>query len=204
MKRLFLILFVLVAFVSTSFAADKAAAPAKGKAEKAAPAKAEKAAPAKAAPAKAEKPAEAKEEKPAEAKEPEKAAEKPKPKPMPGFVGKVVMTDTVFNSVSVQRGKEVVTFDIANAKFKGYKNFDQVNVGDKVSMLYKKGSLTMVKIAGAKKAKAEKKEGVKAKKPAKKEKKEAVEEQKPAEEKKPEAKKPAKKEKKEEKKEEKK
>ena len=41
MKRLFLILFVLVAFVGISFAADKAAAPVKGKAEKAAPAKAE-------------------------------------------------------------------------------------------------------------------------------------------------------------------
>jgi competence protein ComEA len=41
MKKLFVILFVLMAFVSTSFAADKAAAPAKGKAEKAAPAKVE-------------------------------------------------------------------------------------------------------------------------------------------------------------------
>jgi hyperosmotically inducible periplasmic protein len=39
MKKLFVILFVLMAFVSTSFAADKAAAPVKGKAEKAAPAK---------------------------------------------------------------------------------------------------------------------------------------------------------------------
>jgi osmotically-inducible protein OsmY len=41
MKKLFVVLFVLMAFVSTSFAADKAAAPAKGKAEKAAPAKAD-------------------------------------------------------------------------------------------------------------------------------------------------------------------
>ncbi len=159
-----LVLLVGIAFVSAGFAQEKAKAPEK---PKAAPEK----------PAKAEKPAPAKEEKPAEAKEPEKAAEKPKPKPMPGFNGKVVMTDTVFKTVSVERGKQAVTFDISNAKFKGYKNFDQVQTGDKVSMQYKKGALTMIKIAGAKKAKAAKKEGAVEKKPAKKEKVEKKEAQ---------------------------
>lgn len=171
-----LVLLVGIAFVSTGFAQEKAKAPEKAKAAPEKPA--------------AEKPAPAKEEKPAEAKEPEKAAEKPKPKPMPGFAGKVIATDTVFKTVTVERGKQAVTFDIADAKLKGYKNSDQITVGDKVSMLYKKGALTVIKIAGAKKAKAEKA----VKKPAKKEKKEGAEEAKPADEKKP-----AKKEKKEKK-----
>ncbi len=141
-----LVLLISVAFVGTGFAQEKAKAPEK--------------------PA-VDKPAAATEEKPAEAQAPEKAAEKPKPKPMPGFVGKVVMTDTVYKTVSVQRGKEIVSFDISDAKYKGYKNFDQVGEGDKVAMIYKKGALTMVKIAGAKKAKADKKPAD-VKKPAKK------------------------------------
>ena len=178
-----LVLLISVAFVGTGFAQDKAKAPEK--------------------PA-VDKPAAATEEKPAEAQAPEKAAEKPKPKPMPGFVGKVVMTDTVYKTVSVQRGKEIVSFDISDAKYKGYKNFDQVGEGDKVAMIYKKGALTMVKIAGAKKAKAGKKAAVEKK--AKKEKVEGTDEQKPAAEKKPakKAKKVKKDEKKEEKPEEKK
>ncbi len=182
-----LVLLVSIAFVGTGFAQEKAKAPEKPKAAPEKPA--------------AEKPAPAKEEKAAEEKAPEKAAEKPKPKPMPGFFGKVVMTDTVFKTVSVQRGKDTVTFDVSDAKLKGYKNSDQITVGDKAAMIYKKGKLTVVKVAGVKKAKPAKKEGVK--KPAKKEMKEGAEEAKPAEEKKPAAKK-VKKEKKEEKKEEKK
>ncbi|MDD3845791.1 MAG: hypothetical protein PHC90_05455 [Syntrophorhabdaceae bacterium] len=154
-----LVMLVSIAFVGAGFAQEKAKAPEKAKAAAEKPA--------------VEKPAAATEAKPAEAKEPEKAAEKPKPKPMPGFVGKVTATDSVFNTVCVQRGKDTVAFDVSNAKFKGYKNFDQVTVGDKVSMLYKKGALTMVKIAGVKKAKAAPKAGVaKPKKEKKEEKKE--------------------------------
>ena len=146
-----LVLLVSIAFVGTGFAQEKAKAPEKPKAAPEKPA--------------AEKPAPAKEEKAAEEKAPEKAAEKPKPKPMPGFFGKVVMTDTVFKTVSVQRGKDIVTFDISDAKLKGYKNADQITAGDKAAMIYKKGKLTVVKVAGVKKAKP----AAKAKKPAKKE-----------------------------------
>ena len=168
-----LVLLIGIAFVSTGFTAEE---------KKPAPAP-EKKAPEKAEPAKEEKPA-ADTEKP--------AAEKPKPKPVAGFVGKVTATESVYKTVSVQRGKDVVTFDVTDAKFKGYKSADDITVGDKIAMKYdKKGALSITKIAGAKKEKAAKKEKVA--KP-KKEKKEAVpaDEQKPAEEKKP-AKKPAKK-----------
>jgi len=183
-----LVMLVSIAFVGAGFAQEKAKAP-------------EKAKPAAEKPA-VEKPAPAKEEKPAEAKEPEKAAEKPKPKPIPGFVGKVTVTDSVFKTVTVQRGKDSVAFDVSDAKLKGYKNLDQITVGDKVAVQYdKKGAMTVLKIAGAKKAKAAKKEGME--KPKKEKKEGAAEEQKPAAEKKP-AKKVKKDEKKEEKKEEKK
>ncbi len=154
-----LVLLVSIAFVGTGFAQEKAKAPEKAKAAPEKPA--------------VEKPAPATEEKPAEAKEPEKAAEKPKPKPMAGFVGKVAVTDSVFKTISVQRGKDVVAFDVSDAKLKGYKNLDQVTVGDKVAVQYKKGAMTLVKISGAKKAKADKKDAVapeKEKKPAKKDK----------------------------------
>lgn len=163
-----LVLLIGIAFVSTGFAQEKAK-----------PAAPEKKAPEKAA----EKPEPAKEEKPAaDAAKP--AAEKPKPKPIAGFVGKVVATDSVFKTVSVQRGKEVVTFDVSDAKFKGYKSADQITVGDKVSMQYKKHALKVTKIASAKKEKAAKKAKVKAKK-EKKEEAAAGDEQKPAAEKKP-------------------
>jgi hypothetical protein len=107
------------------------------------------------------------------------AAEKPKAKPMSGFVGKVTVTDSVYKSVSVQKGKNVVTFDVADAKFKGYKAADDITVGDTIAMKYdKKGALAVTKIAGAKKAKAA------VAKPKKEKKDEAaVGEQKPADEK---------------------
>lgn len=161
-----LVLLIGIAFVSTGFAQEKA---------KPAPAPEKKAAE-KAEPAKDEKPA-------ADTDKP--AAEKPKPKPMAGFVGKVTVTDSVFKSVSVQRGKDVVTFDVSDAKLKGYKSADGIAVGDKIAMKYdKKGKLTVIKIASAKKEKAATKDKVA--KP-KKEKKEAAakDEQKPADEKKP-------------------
>ncbi len=156
MKKVYLFALVLligIAFVSTGFAQEKAKpAPA---AEKKAPEKApapEKKAPEKAKPA-AEKAEPAKEEKPAA--DTAKPAEKPKPKPIPGFVGKVTVTESVYKTVSVERGKEVVTFDVSDAKFKGYKSADNIGVGDKIAMKYdKKGKLTVTKIAGAKKAKA--------------------------------------------------
>lgn len=171
-----LVLLIGIAFVSTGFAQEKAKpAPA---AEKKAPEKAP--APEKAKPA-AEKAEPAKEEKPAA--DAAKPAEKPKPKPIPGFAGKVTVTESVYKTVSVQRGKEVVTFDVSDAKFKGYKSADNISVGDKIAMKYdKKGKLTVTKIAGAKKAKAVK---GKVAKPKKEKKEEAAGEQKPADEKKP-------------------
>ena len=176
-----LVLLIGIAFVSTGFAQEKAKpAPA---AEKKAPEKApapEKKAPEKAKPA-AEKAEPAKEEKPAA--DTAKPAEKPKPKPIPGFVGKVTVTESVYKTVSVERGKEVVTFDVSDAKFKGYKSADDIGVGDKIAMKYdKKGKLTVTKIAAAKKAKAVK---GKVAKPKKEKKEEAAGEQKPADEKKP-------------------
>jgi hypothetical protein len=153
-----LVLMVSIAFVGTGFAQEK---------PKAAPA---------AKPA-AEKP-EAAAEKPAAA--PEKPAEpaKPKPKPIPGFVGTVTQAGN--GLLAVKGAKDTVTFDVSKAKFKGYKNIADVKTGDKVAVQYKKDGTMVTKIAGAKAKKEKAKEDKpKADKP-KKEKPKAAPAEKPA------------------------
>jgi len=133
MKKVILIALVLlvsVAFVTTVFAQEKAkAAPEKAKAAPAKPAVAPEktAAPEKAAPA------------------PEKA--KPKAK-IPGFVGIVANVDTAAKTIVVKDKEKVVTFDVSNPKFKGYKNLNEVKVGDKVAVAYTKDGTKVTKIAG--------------------------------------------------------
>jgi cytochrome bd-type quinol oxidase subunit 1 len=135
MKKVILIALVLlvsVAFVTTVFAQEKA---------KAAPEKA-KAAPAKPAVA-PEKPAVPEKAAPA----PEKAKPKPKAK-IPGFVGIVANVDTAAKTIVVKDKEKVVTFDVSNPKFKGYKNLNEVKVGDKVAVAYTKDGTKVTKIAG--------------------------------------------------------
>jgi len=146
MKKIFMVMFALfisVAFVSMVFAQAKPAAT-----EKPAPAK-EAPAPEKAAPA------------------PEKAeakADKPKPKPKPaGFYGEVTNVDATAKTLTVKTKKDVVTFDLAKATFKGYKDISEIKVGDKVAVKYSKDGINVKKIAAAKPAK-EKKEKPAAKK----------------------------------------
>ncbi|MCX5809695.1 MAG: EF-hand domain-containing protein [Proteobacteria bacterium] len=151
MKKVLMVVFVLfisIAFVSTVFAQAKpAAAP-----EKAAPAKASPA-PEKAAPA-AEKAAPAPEK--AEAKT-DKPADKPKPKPKPaGYYGEVANVDVAAKTLTVKTKKDAVTFDIVNAKFKGYKDANEIKVGDKVAAKYSKDGIDVKKIAAAKPAKVKK------------------------------------------------
>jgi hypothetical protein len=144
------VLFISIAFVSTVFAQAKpAAAP-----EKAAPA------PEKAAPA-AEKAAPAPEKAEAKAEAP---ADKPKPKPKPaGYYGEVTNVDVASKTLTVKDKKDAVTFDIAKATFKGYKDANEIKVGDKVAAKYTKDGINVKKIAAAKPAK-EKKEKPAAKK----------------------------------------
>lgn len=146
MKKIFMVMFALfisVAFVSMAFAQAKPAAT-----EKPAPAK-EAPAPEKAAPA------------------PEKAeakADKPKPKPKPaGFYGEVTNVDATAKTLTVKTKKDVVTFDLAKATFKGYKDISEIKVGDKAAVKYSKDGINVKKIAAAKPAK-EKKEKPAAKK----------------------------------------
>jgi len=153
MKKIFMVMFALfisVAFVSMVFAQAKPAAT-----EKPAPAK-EAPAPEKAAPAPAK-----------EAPAPEKAeakADKPKPKPKPaGFYGEVTNVDATAKILTVKTKKDVVTFDLAKATFKGYKDISEIKVGDKVAVKYSKDGINVKKIAAAKPAK-EKKEKPAAKK----------------------------------------
>jgi len=163
MKKVSLLVFVLmisIAFVSTAFAQAKPAAPAP-KAEKPA------AAPEK-APAKAEKPAAAP-EKPAEPEKPA-APEKPKPKPKPKgvFIGDVTAVNAAAKTFSVTEKvgtpgeKGSVTFDLTNAKFKGYKSAADIKVGDKVGVKYTKDGISVNKIASAKPAKEKKEKKEKA------------------------------------------
>ena len=160
MKKIFMVMFALfisVAFVSMAFAQAKPAATEKPAPAKEAPAP-EKAAPApeKAAPAPAK-----------EAPAPEKAeakADKPKPKPKPaGFYGEVTNVDATAKILTVKTKKDVVTFDLAKATFKGYKDISEIKVGDKVAVKYSKDGINVKKIAAAKPAK-EKKEKPAAKK----------------------------------------
>jgi len=149
MKKVLMVVFALfisVAFVSMVFAQAKpAAAP-----EKAAPAP---------APEKAAAPAPEKAEPKAD-----KPADKPKPKPKPaGFYGEVTNVDVAGKTLTVKAKKDAVTFDITNAKFKGYKDAGEIKVGDKVAAKYKKDGIDVKKIAAAKPAK-EKKEKPAAKK----------------------------------------
>ncbi|MCX5804642.1 MAG: EF-hand domain-containing protein [Proteobacteria bacterium] len=159
MKKVFMVVLALIisiAFVTTVFAQPKPGA---------APAKAEKAAPA---------PEKAVAEKPgAEKAAPEKAAEpekpKPKPKPKGVFIGDVAAVDTAAKTATVEskygmKGeKGSVTFDLNNAKFKGYKAAGDIQVGDKIAAKYVKDGIEVKKIAGKKPEKA-KKEAVKPKK----------------------------------------
>ena len=140
MKKVILIALVLlvsVAFVTTVFAQEKA---------KAAPEKA-KAAPAK--PAVAPEKAKAAPEKPAVPEKAAPAPEKAKPKAkIPGFVGIVANVDTAAKTIVVKDKEKVVTFDVSNPKFKGYKNLNEVKVGDKVAVAYTKDGTKVTKIAG--------------------------------------------------------
>lgn len=140
MKRFLIVvcaLFFCLAVSAPCMAQAKPAAP-----EKATPAKAEAQAPEKVAKPEAAKPEAAKE------------AEKPKPKTYAGIVGTVEKVDGQFLTFKTQKGS--LTFDITNAKFKGYKSANDIKVGDKVSATYIKGVMTVTKIAGAKSAPAKK------------------------------------------------
>jgi hypothetical protein len=150
-----LALLISVSFVATGFAQDKAKAPEK---------------PAAAAPEKAkapEKPAAVAPEKaaaPEKVAAPEKPA-KPKAKPRVGFVGMVTMVDLAAKELAVKGKKDAVTFDLTNAKFKGYKKAEEIQAGDKVLVKYVKDGVKVEKIAGKKAEKAAK--AAKADKPAK-------------------------------------
>mgnify|MGYP000876731853 CR=1 FL=1 len=157
MKKIFMVMFALfisVAFVSMVFAQAKPAAPEKPAPAKAAPAP-EKAAPAPEKAAPAPEKAEPKADKP---------ADKPKPKPKPaGFYGEVTNVDAAAKTLTVKTKKDTVTFDLAKATFKGYKDISEIKVGDKVAAKYSKDGIDIKKIAAAKPAK-EKKEKPAAKK----------------------------------------
>jgi hypothetical protein len=135
-----LALLITVAFVSTGFAQEKAKAPEKPAAAPEKPA---------AAP---EKPAAPEKEK---APAPEKAA-KPKPKPMPGFAGQVAGMDAGLMLLTVKGKKDSVTFDVSNAKLKGYKSVGEIKTGDKVLAKYEKDGIKVTKLGGKKAPKAKK------------------------------------------------
>jgi hypothetical protein len=141
MKRFLMFVFALlitVSFVTAGFAQEKAKTPEKPAA--AAPEKAAAAPEKPAAPEKAEK---------------AEAPAKPKPKPKMGFEGSVTAIDLAAKEVTVKSKKDAVTFDLANAKLKGYKSVDMIKVGDKVAMKYIADGIKITKIGG-KAAKADK------------------------------------------------
>ena len=155
MRRVFMIffaLFISIAFVSTVFAQAKPEA--KPAAEKPA------AAPEK-VPVKAEKPVAPEKAAPEKPAVPEKP--KPKPKPKGIFSGEVysvndkTKTVTVTSKEGTPGEKGSVTFDLSNAKFKGYSKVENIVIGDKVSVKPTKDGLVLTKIAGKVSQKAMKK-----------------------------------------------
>ncbi len=142
MKRFMMLVLALcvgIAFATTGFCQAKDSAPASDK-----PAAA------------VDKPAETGEEKGAGPAK-EKQTEPPKPKPVSGFVGKVVSMEGTL--VGVKGAKDSVTFDVTGAKFKGYKAASDIKVGDKVAMKYDKKAVLTVKKLGGTKVVKEKKAG---------------------------------------------
>jgi len=143
MKKVFTVffaLFISVAFVSVVFAQAKPEAKPAPEKPMAAPEK---------APA-VEKPAAAPEK-------PEGAApEKPKPKPKPKgvFMGDVIGVDAAAKMFTVKSHSGTpgeigeVTFDLGNAKLKGYKGIEDIKKGDKVSVKYMKDGINVDKMGG--------------------------------------------------------
>lgn len=85
------------------------------------------------------------------------AADKKAPKAMT-FKGAIASVDAKANMIVVKGDKKEMTFDVAGAKWDGYKAMDEVKAGDKVLVKYteKEGKMmaTMVGKAPAKQAKA--------------------------------------------------
>ena len=136
MKRgllLAVLLLVSIAFVTTGFAQEKAKAP--------------------------EKPTQASEQTaaaaPEKAEAPMKAA-KLKAKPMNGFAGEVTRVDLGGKILMVKGKKANVTFDLINAKVKGYRSIDEMKPGDKVFAKYTADGVEIKKMGGKKAPKAKK------------------------------------------------
>ncbi len=92
----------------------------------------------------------------AKAEAPMKAA-KPKAKPMNGFTGEVTRVDLGEKVLMVKDKKATVTFDLINAKVKGYKSIDEMKPGDRVFAKYTADGVEIKKMAPkAKKAPKEK------------------------------------------------
>jgi Cu/Ag efflux protein CusF len=65
------------------------------------------------------------------------------------LAGAVLAVDAAAKTVSVKGSKAEVTFDVASAKWAGYKAIDEVKAGDKVSVKYveKDGKMVATHIA---------------------------------------------------------
>jgi hypothetical protein len=133
MKKVFMVLFALlisVAFVSVVFAQAKP----------------------EAKPV-AEKPMGAT-EKPEGTPPPEKP--KPKPKPKGIFMGAVTGVNAAAKTVTVKSNSGTkgeigdVTFDLTNAKLKGYKGIEDIKDGDMIAVKYIKDGINVDKMGGAK------------------------------------------------------
>jgi hypothetical protein len=141
MRKVFMAVFALlisVAFVSAVFAQVKPEAKPAGAPEK--------------APA-AEKPVGVP-DKPEGTPAPDKP--KPKPKPKGVFMGAVTSVNASTKMVTVKSNSGTpgeigdVTFDLTNAKLKGYKGIGDIKAGDKVSVKYTKDGVTVDKMGGPK------------------------------------------------------
>lgn len=94
----------------------------------------------------------------------DKPAEAPKPKPPAGYYGEVTNVDIAGKTLTIKTRNDAVTFDIANAKFKGYKDGNEISIGDKATAKYTKDGIDVKRIAAAKKPKEKKEKPAVAKK----------------------------------------
>jgi hypothetical protein len=64
------------------------------------------------------------------------------------FVGTVIQVNTVSNTVTVKNKGIVVTFDVLNPVFKGFRALEQIKAGDKVAVSYTGDGARITKVTG--------------------------------------------------------
>jgi hypothetical protein len=64
------------------------------------------------------------------------------------FIGTVTSVNTVSKTITLRNKGVIVTFDVLNPVFKGYKNLEQIRIGDKIAISYTGDGARITKATG--------------------------------------------------------